>query len=175
LMRAFAEANLPPDTQVALGGTTTFGAGPVDEAIEQAGIAHRVRRLAYVPDADLPALYSGAACVAIVSLYEGFGMPALEALACGALVVASNRGSLPEILGDAGLVADPLDVGSIATALERAVGDPEVRGALRAGGPRRAAQFNWASAARVTRQVLEQASLPVTGKPPRSPRPSAAR
>ena len=65
------------------------------------GSANRVRRLAYVPDADLPALFSGAACVAIVSLYEGFGMPALEALACGAPLLVSNRGSLPEIAGDA--------------------------------------------------------------------------
>ena len=174
LMRAFASASLPPDTQLALGGTTTFGAGSVDRAIEQAGIADRVRRLAYVPDADLPALYSGAACVAIVSLYEGFGMPALEALACGAPLVASNRGSLPEIVGDAALVVDPLDVGSIATGLERAVGDAALRDVLRAGGPRRAAQFDWASAARATQQVLEQASLPAADRPPRSPRPSAA-
>jgi glycosyltransferase involved in cell wall biosynthesis len=175
LLRAFARASLPPDTQLALGGTTTFGAGPVDRTIEQAGIANRVRRLAYVPDADLPALYSGAACVAIVSLYEGFGMPALEALACGAPLVASDRGSLPEIVGDAGLVVDPLEVGSIASGLERAVCDAGVSAALRAGGPRRAAQFDWAAAARVTRQVLEQASLPAAGKSPRSRLPSAAR
>jgi glycosyltransferase involved in cell wall biosynthesis len=175
LIRAFARANLPPDTQLALGGTTTFGAGPVDQAIEEAGIGDRVRRLAYVPDAELPALYSGAACVAIVSLYEGFGMPALEALACGAPLVASNRGSLPEIVGEAGLVVDPLDVESIATGLERAVGDAAVRAALRTAGPQRAARFDWASAARVTRQVLEQASLPAAGKSLRSQRPSAAR
>ena len=174
-MHAFARASLPPDTQLALGGGTTFGAGPVEQAIDQAGIANRVRRLAYVPDADLPALYSGAACVAIVSLYEGFGMPALEALACGAPLVASNRGSLPEIVGDAGLVVDPLDIGSIASGFDRAVGDPAMQAALRAGGPRRAAQFDWASAARVTRQVLEQASLPEAGRRPRSPRPSVAR
>jgi len=174
LIRAFANASLPADTQLALGGTTTFGAGLLDQAIDQAGIADRVRRLAYVPDADLPALYSGAAGVAIVSLYEGFGMPALEALACGAPLVASNRGSLPEIVGDAGVLVDPLDVGSIGAGLERVVGDAAVQAALRAGGPRRAAQFDWASAARVTRRVLEQASLPAVAQPPRSQRPSAA-
>ena len=175
LIQAFASASLPPDTQLALGGTTTFGGTALERAIARAGIAHRVRRLDYVPDADLPALYSGAACVAIVSLYEGFGMPALEALACGAPLVASNRGSLPEIVSDAALVVDPLAVRSIAAGLERAVGDATLRAVLRTEGPRRAATFDWASAARVTRQVLEQATLPAVDRPPRSPRPSAAR
>src|SRR5437870_12352728 len=99
------------------------GASRVERAIVEAGLDKRVRRLAYVPDADLPALYGGAACVAIVSLYEGFGMPALEALACGAPLVASNRGSLPEIVDQAGLIVDPLQVDSIADGLSRAVAD----------------------------------------------------
>ncbi|MGI9145877.1 MAG: glycosyltransferase family 4 protein [Chloroflexota bacterium] len=174
LVRAFARANLPPHTQLALGGLTTFGSRLVDQAIEEAGIADRVRRLAYVPEVDLPALYGGAGCVAMVSLYEGFGMPALEALACGSPLVASNRGSVPEIVGDAGLLVDPLDVGSIARGLELAVRDAAVRTALRARGPRRAARFDWPSAARVTRRTLEQASLPQADKLPRSRRPSAA-
>jgi glycosyltransferase involved in cell wall biosynthesis len=112
--------------------------------------------------------------VAIVSLYEGFGMPALEALACGAPLVASNRGSLPEIVGDAGILVDPLDVGSIAGGIERVVGDASLARALREAGPRRAADFDWPSAARVTRQVLEQAFRPaVAGTPPRCPARSA--
>jgi glycosyltransferase involved in cell wall biosynthesis len=175
LVRAFASARLPADTQLVLGGMTTFGAGPVEQAIAATGVASRVRRLAYVPDADLPALYSGAACAAIVSVYEGFGMPALEALACGAPLVASNRGSLPEIVGDAALVVDPLAVESIAGGLECAAADASVRARLRESGPRRASRFDWASAARVTRQVLEQAARPTTDKLPRSRQPSAAR
>ena len=167
LIRAFAQADLPADTQLALGGMTTFGGEAVEKAIEQTGLGDRVRRLAYVPDEDLVALYSGAACVAIVSLYEGFGMPALEALACGAPLVASNRGSLPEIVGEAGVLVDPLDVGSIAAGLERAVGDLSAC----ESGPRRAAQFTWGAAARVTLQTLEQT---VADTPPRSPTPSAA-
>ena len=174
LVRAFAQANLPPDTQLALGGMTTSGGRSIERAIYETGLGERVRRLAYVPDADLPALYSGAAGVAIVSVYEGFGMPALEALACGAPLVAGNRGSLPEIVGEAGIVVDPLDVGSISRGLERAVGDFALRDALRQAGPRRAAHFDWATAARVTRQVLEQAYRPTANTPPRCPPPSAA-
>src|SRR4051794_6710084 len=80
LVEAFAQ--LDGDTQLVLGGMTTFGAGAVEQTIERTGVAARVKKLAYVPSEDLPALYSGASAVAIVSLYEGFGMPALEALAC---------------------------------------------------------------------------------------------
>jgi glycosyltransferase involved in cell wall biosynthesis len=174
LVRAFAQADLPSDTQLALGGMTTFGGGAIEQAIQETGLGDRVRRLAYVPDADLPALYSGAAGVAIVSVYEGFGMPALEALACGAPLVAGNRGSLPEIVGEAGIVVDPLDVGSISRGLERVVGDRALRDELRQAGPRRAARFDWPAAARVTRQVLEQAYRPTASTPPRCPPPSAA-
>ncbi len=174
LVRAFAQASLPPDTQLALGGMTTFGGGATERAIQESGLGERVRRLAYVPDADLPALYSGAAGVAIVSLYEGFGMPALEALACGAPLVAGNRGSLPEIVGEAGIVVDPLDVGSISRGLERAVDDLALRDVLRQAGPRRAARFDWTTAARVTRQVLEQAYRPTASTLPRCQPPSAA-
>jgi glycosyltransferase involved in cell wall biosynthesis len=175
LVRAFALARLPSDSLLVLGGTTTFGAADVERAVDETATSSRVRRLGYVADADLPALYSGAAAVAIVSLYEGFGMPALEALACGAPLVASNRGSLPEIVGDAGILVDPLDVGSIAGGLERVVGDASLAHALRAAGPRRAADFDWPSAAGVTRQVLEQAFRPAAaGTRPRCPARSAS-
>jgi glycosyltransferase involved in cell wall biosynthesis len=157
LIHAFAEADLPPETQLVLGGMTTFGAAPVERAVRESGLGERFLRLAYVPDADLPALYSGAACVAIVSLYEGFGMPALEALACGAPLITGNRGSLPEIGADAAVVVDPLQVASIRAGLERVVRDPAVSAALRERGPRRAAQFDWTTAAQVTRRALEQA------------------
>jgi glycosyltransferase involved in cell wall biosynthesis len=157
LIKAFARADLPSDTQLALGGMTTYGGGPVEDAIRASGLERRVKRLGYVPDADLPALFSGAMCVAIVSLYEGFGMPALEALACGAPLVVSNRGSLPEIAGDAAVVTDALDVDSIACGLERVGGDAPLRDQLRERGPRRAASFDWPTAARVTRDALEAA------------------
>jgi glycosyltransferase involved in cell wall biosynthesis len=95
--------------------------------------------------------------VAIVSLYEGFGMPALEALACGAPLVASNRGSLPEIVADAAVVVEPLDVAAIASGLEDALGNAE---RLRAAGPVRAGRFTWPEAARITASVLDRAGRP---------------
>ena len=171
LIRAFAEAQLPSDTQLVLGGMATSGARGVEQAIAQNRLQGRVKRLTYVPDDDLAGLYSGAACVAIVSLYEGFGMPALEALACGAPLVASNRGSLPEIVADAALVVDPLDVTSIAEGLSRAVNNQAV---LAAAGPARAAEFTWSAAARVTRTALERAFRSPAGRPPRGPLSSAA-
>jgi glycosyltransferase involved in cell wall biosynthesis len=170
LIRAFAEAKLPSDTQLALGGMTTTGAPDLEAAIRASGLEGRVKRLTYVPDQDLPGLYGGAACVAVVSLYEGFGMPALEALACGAPLVAGNRGSLPEIVGDAGVLVDPLDIRSIADGLRRAVAEPSLGGA----GPPRAAHFTWTAAARVTRAALERAFRPDAGTRPRAPTPSAA-
>jgi glycosyltransferase involved in cell wall biosynthesis len=157
LIRAFGIADVPAETQLVLGGMTTFGGAAVDTALHETGLGKRVRRLAYVPDADLPGLYSGAACTTIVSLFEGFGMPALEALACGGVLVASNRGSLPEIVSDAAMIVDPLSVASIAQGIERVLGDAALRDDLRQRGLRRAADFDWATAARVTRQSLESA------------------
>jgi glycosyltransferase involved in cell wall biosynthesis len=170
LIRAFAEAQLPADTQLVLGGMATSGARGVEQAIYHSSLQGRVKRLTYVPDADLPALYSGAACAAIVSLYEGFGMPALEALACGAPLVASNRGSLPEIVGSAAIVVDSLDITSIADGLKRALNHPS----LAAAGPARAAEFTWRAAARVTRAALERAFRSSVDRPPRVPMLSAA-
>jgi glycosyltransferase involved in cell wall biosynthesis len=174
LIQAFARADLPAATQLALGGMTTYGGEAVERAIVASGLTDRVKRLAYVPDEDLPALFGGAACVAIVSLYEGFGMPALEALACGAPLLVSNRGSLPEIAGDAAVVVDALSVPSIASGLERLIRDSRLGEDLRARGPRRAASFDWSSAARVTLESLERAFRPRAGRPSPSPPRSAA-
>lgn len=155
LIRAFGRAHLAPNTQLALGGMTTFGGAAVEQAVVDARVETRLRRLGYVDEEDLPGLYSGAACVAIVSLYEGFGMPALEALACGAPLIIGNRGSLPEIGAGAAIEVDPLDEDAIAHALERVVSNRSLADELRQRGPLRAKQFDWPNAARVTRQTLE--------------------
>jgi glycosyltransferase involved in cell wall biosynthesis len=101
------------------------------------------RRLGYVSEADLPALYAGAAAFALPSLYEGFGLPCLEAMAAGAPVVASDRGALPETCGGAALHADPEDPEAFAAACLEAAADPATRERLTAAGRERAAAFTW--------------------------------
>jgi glycosyltransferase involved in cell wall biosynthesis len=108
----------------------------------------------YVPDTELPALYAAASVFAYPSLYEGFGIPPLEAMACGTPVVASTAGALPEVLGDAALLVDPYDVDELADALKAAARDT---GNLRRRGLARAAQFSWRRAAEQTWQVYEAA------------------
>jgi glycosyltransferase involved in cell wall biosynthesis len=109
-----------------------------------------VRSLGHVPDEELPGLYAGALAFVLPSLYEGFGLPCLEAMASGTPVVASNRGALPETCGDAALLVDPTDPGAIADAVEAAIGDQ----ALRERGRRRAAEFTWNRTVRELTAVL---------------------
>ncbi len=131
--------------------------------IKQAGMDDQVDFLDYVPDADLPALL--AACDAFVfpSLYEGFGLPPLEAMACGAPVVCSNTSSLPEVVGDAALLVNPREVGEIAAAVERVITDRRLRDELRAKGLAQVRKFAWERAARETsnvyRSVLENSEF----------------
>jgi glycosyltransferase involved in cell wall biosynthesis len=108
----------------------------------------------YVSDADLPELYAAARVFAYPSLYEGFGIPPLEAMACGTPVVASTAGALPEVLGDAALLVDPLDEAALTDALRSAADD---QGALRRQGLERAARYSWQRAAAETWQVYEAA------------------
>src|SRR5262249_42286431 len=121
------------------------------------GLDGRVRFLGRVPDADLPPLYSAAAAFVYPSLYEGFGLPPLEALACGTPVVCSDRSSLPEVVGDAGLLVDPTQPAALAGALARILDDPALRQELRGRGLERAARYTWARTAAETVQVYEQA------------------
>jgi len=114
-----------------------------------------VHFLGYVDGTDMPGLYSGADLLAFPSLYEGFGLPVLEAMACGTPVVTSSVSALPEVAGDAALLVDPKDVTALAEAMERALADEALHADLRARGLERAREFSWEKAARETVQVYE--------------------
>ena len=108
----------------------------------------------FVPDNDLPALYAGATLFVYPSLYEGFGLPVAEAMACGAPVVSSNASSLPEVGGDAVLYFDPRNVDAIAETIRRALSDESLQNDLRARGIAQAKKFSWDQAARELLQYL---------------------
>jgi glycosyltransferase involved in cell wall biosynthesis len=118
-------------------------------------LAERVHFSGYVPDEDLVALYSSAFAVTMPSYSEGFGLPAVEAMACGAPVLASDRGSLPEVIGDAGLYFDPFDVESISKAIIEMAGNDSLRLQLSSNALARAKTFTWQHAAQVTLTYLE--------------------
>ncbi|RMH02621.1 MAG: glycosyltransferase family 1 protein [Planctomycetota bacterium] len=122
------------------------------------GLAGQVRLLDEVPEEELPGLYRGAAAFAFPSLAEGFGLPPLEAMACGTPVVASDRTSLPEVLGGAAELVDPLDPAALAVALERVLADPAQAEARRQAGLARAAAFGPAATGRALRALLEDPS-----------------
>ncbi len=121
-----------------------------DETIVGKAEAAGARLLGRVSDDELRALYAGAAAFAYPSLYEGFGLPVLEAMAAGAPVLTSNVSSLPEVAGDAALLVDPLDTAAITAGLEQLLTDDALAARLRADGPVRAAEFSWGRTARET-------------------------
>jgi glycosyltransferase involved in cell wall biosynthesis len=112
--------------------------------------------LGYVPDQHLHAIYRRAEVFVYPSLYEGFGIPPLEAMACGTPVITSNCTSLPEVVGDAALVVPPLDVQSIADAIRRVLEDSDLKRRLIDAGQRRAAQFSWDDSTRIVADVLQR-------------------
>jgi glycosyltransferase involved in cell wall biosynthesis len=122
---------------------------------EGAILSQRIRGLGYVRDGELRALYERAVCLVYPSLYEGFGLPPLEAMACGCPVIASNVASLPEICGEAALYCDPHDPGDIAARIAQMLSEPELRHTLRARALERARTFRWRDTARgVMAQVM---------------------
>jgi glycosyltransferase involved in cell wall biosynthesis len=144
------------DTELLVVGAPGWGPNPVERA-HALGLGEVVRFVGAVADAELPAFYGGALAFAFPSLWEGFGLPALEAMAAGAPVVASNRGALPEVTGGAALLVDPTPR-PLAEALEQLLTDPALRERLRQAGLVRAAQFSWERTARETLGVYRTAA-----------------
>ena len=149
------------DVTLAIVGQSVGWGGSADEALmHDLGLEDRVRFTGYVPDADLPALYNAAGVFVFPSLHEGFGLPALESLACGTPVVASGRSSLPEVVGEAALLIDPEDPDAIAAAIGRVLDEPTLDVLLRQAGLERAAEFTWEKCAEATvavyRDVLHE-------------------
>jgi glycosyltransferase involved in cell wall biosynthesis len=155
LRRSRSQAKLP---QLVLVGKRAWLYGETLRAVEQSGVASDVIFTGYVPEQDLPALYTGALCFVYPSYFEGFGLPPLEAMSCGAPVVAGNLTSLPEVVGDAGLLVDPFDTDAIGAGIASLIEDEALRARLRRRGLERAALFDWRETARRTLQVYEQAT-----------------
>jgi glycosyltransferase involved in cell wall biosynthesis len=143
--------------QLVLAGQKGWLYEEVFAEVRRLDLEKRVLLTGYVPDEDLPALLSGALAFVFPSLYEGFGLPVLEAMACGTPVICANTSSLPEVAGDAALLVDPLDISDIAAALARVATDSNVRHALAGAGLRRVQQFSWRRCAQETLRVLEDA------------------
>ena len=140
-------------------------AGPWDprypeprQRAEALGLENAVRFLGPMPEADLPALYAGATLFVFPSLYEGFGLPPLEAMACGTPVVCSNTSSLPEIVDEAALTFDPFDVTEMAAKIEQALGNDALREEMKKRGLQQAAKFSWERTARETLRVYKEAT-----------------
>jgi len=155
LIEAFALGCRNPEIRLVLSGAEN----PELLALaKRLGIAARVVFLGRIEEEALPALYRGALATVYVSLYEGFGLPPLESIACGTPVVTSNTTSLPEVVGDAALLVDPLNLDAIAEGLMRITEDSALRGELVRKGLERVKLFSWDACARKTWDLLQQAA-----------------
>ena len=153
LRRERGRSNLP---QLVLVGKQAWLYGDTLRTIEEEGLGDSVLLTGYVSEDDLPALYTGALLFAYPSFYEGFGLPPLEAMSCGAPVLTGDRTSLPEVVGDAALTVDPFDTDALADGLARLIDDDALRADLRERGLTRARRFDWRDTARMTLQVYRR-------------------
>jgi glycosyltransferase involved in cell wall biosynthesis len=154
-----AAARLPRERRpvLLLPGYETPHEDELHQHVERLGIGGDVRFAGWLDSADLEGLYAAADLFVFPSLYEGFGLPVLEAMARGVPVVSSNRSSLPEVAGNAALLVDPEDTGAMAQAIERLLSDPAEAERLRAAGREHAARFSWDATARGTLASYERA------------------
>lgn len=157
LLQGFARSGLSRDVRLILTGTPE---ATVSQQIRALKLQDRVVYAGQLTDSELAAHYRGAMALVYPSLYEGFGLPPLEAMACGTPIMTSNRTALPEVVGDAALLIDPYDVEAIAWGIQCVVQDSTLRQALRHKGLERAQQFTWDQTAARVWQVLQAAAQP---------------
>lgn len=145
-----------PDLKLVIAGKRQWQTAEIDATFERLDLIKAIQFTGYVAEVDLPALYSAAEAFVFPSLYEGFGLPPLEAMACGTPVVTSNVSSLPEVVGDAALLINPSNVGEIAGAIEKVLIDRELRSELTERGLARSNLFSWERTARETLSAYEE-------------------
>ena len=146
------------DGELVLTGVAREASGLVQAEIERLGLRDRVRLLGYLPPGELPELYAAAEMLVFPSLFEGFGLPLVEAMACGCPVVCTDATSLPEIAGGAALLFEPGSPEALADRVAEVLEEPDLRRRLRAAGLARAAEFRWDRAARETVAVYRRAA-----------------
>ena len=151
VVEAFARADIPTGMHLVFTGGPT---AELTDCIEHLHITQRVYFAGVVRETELPSLYRGAEALVFPSLYEGFGLPILEAMGCGTPVVTANVTAMPEVAGGAALLVDPTSVEQIARAMEQIVSDTTLRQQLRHKGLRRAAEFSWPSTAARVRELI---------------------
>lgn len=153
-LRAAQSSNICP--KIVIVGKRGWLYDDTFRALEDTGVKDSVVLTGYVPESDLPALYSGALCFVYPSYFEGFGLPPLEAMKCGAPVIVGNTTSLPEVVGDAALQVDPFDISAIAAAMDQLIYNSELRKDLSVKGQARAKLFDWKHTAQRTLAVYQQ-------------------
>lgn len=145
------------DWDLVLAGRIGWKAHEIEQALARSPHKDRIHRLGYVDDTDLPAILSGASAFVWPSLFEGFGLPPLEAMACGTPVIASNASSIPEVTGDAALLVDPYSTDALREAMGAVANSPALAQELSQKGLQRVQQFTWARTARMTLETYRRA------------------
>jgi glycosyltransferase involved in cell wall biosynthesis len=167
LLAAFAlvAGEFPEVDLVVAGNPGSQHTGELRRRVEELGLGARVGWLGHVATDDLPCLYAWSEGFVYPSLYEGFGLPVLEAMQFGAPVVSSDRGSIPEVMGRAGLAVDPTRPGAIAEGMRAVLSEPATRERLREAGPRQAARFSWNRCAAETLAVYQRVLAAAAPRP----------
>ena len=157
LIEAFASLPSNHEYQLWLAGPSDDRYTPaLKKQVQELGLTDQVKFLDYVPYEDLPKIISGAIALVFPSLWEGFGLPVLEAMACGTPVITSNLSSLPEVAGDAAILIDPYNVAEIADAMQAIANDTGLRSHLSQLGLQRAQKFSWEKTGQATVEVLQR-------------------